>query len=111
MDFLQREDVKDHKIREFINSFNKFTSEFPDLREDEQTKEELMERLQILGNELWAVTQDRKEQAVKERQRVIKDGWIDSELRRLIRLSCRLMAVELEKWEALRLIILGEEAE
>jgi hypothetical protein len=33
------------KINDFVESFNRFASEFPELREDDQTKEELMLRL------------------------------------------------------------------
>ena len=39
--FLHRADNKQEKLDDFIEEFNTFTDEFPDLREDDQTKEEL----------------------------------------------------------------------
>ena len=51
--FLERPCQKQEMIDEFVNSFNKFSEEFPDLRKDEQTKEELMNRLQTLSDNLW----------------------------------------------------------
>lgn len=44
--FLERPCQKQEKISEFAASFNKFSSEFPDLRKDDQTKEELLNRLE-----------------------------------------------------------------
>ena len=43
-DFLNRPDIKQDKLDHFIESFNKFTEEFPELRPDDQTKEELNNR-------------------------------------------------------------------
>jgi hypothetical protein len=34
LEFLNRPDSKQAKIHDFIESFNKFSEEFPDLRED-----------------------------------------------------------------------------
>ena len=39
--FLERPCQKQELINEFVNSFHKFSQEFPDLRKDDQTKEEL----------------------------------------------------------------------
>ena len=39
-DFLSKPDNKQEKLDHFIENFNKFTEEFPELRPDEQTKEE-----------------------------------------------------------------------
>lgn len=43
-EFLMKPDKKQEKLEYFIESFNKFTEEFPELRPDEQTKEELNNR-------------------------------------------------------------------
>ena len=43
-DFLSKSDNKQDKLDHFIESFNKFTEEFPELRPDDQTKEELNSR-------------------------------------------------------------------
>lgn len=39
--FLHRKDRKQECLTDFVKSFNDFSDEFPDLREDDQTKEEL----------------------------------------------------------------------
>ena len=53
--FLERQCQKQEKVIEFVNSFNKFSVEFPDLRKDDQTKEELFNRLEQLSNGLWDI--------------------------------------------------------
>ena len=39
--FLHTNDGKSAILDEFVKSFNDFSDEYPDLREDDQTKEEL----------------------------------------------------------------------
>lgn len=46
--------------------FNQFSEEFPDLREDDQTKEELHQRIDILGDEMWEIIEERRDQALEE---------------------------------------------
>ena len=41
LDFLHRKDNKQEILEEFVKNFNEFSDEYPDLREDDQTKEEL----------------------------------------------------------------------
>jgi hypothetical protein len=51
--FLERPDEKQEIVNEFINSYNQFSDEFPDLRQDDQTKEELISRVEQLSIGLW----------------------------------------------------------
>jgi len=39
--FLHRLDQKQEILHGFVKEFNEFSDEYPDLREDDQTKEEL----------------------------------------------------------------------
>lgn len=41
LEFLNTTDGKQEILNEFVKSFNEFSDEYPDLREDDQTKEEL----------------------------------------------------------------------
>jgi hypothetical protein len=41
LDFLHNTDGKQAILDEFVHNFNHFSDEYPDLREDDQTKEEL----------------------------------------------------------------------
>ena len=43
-DFLSKPDNKQEKLDHFIEKYNKFTEEFPEVRPDEQIKEELNNR-------------------------------------------------------------------
>lgn len=65
-------------LSQFIVDFNKFTDNYPDMREDDQTKEELHQRADILSDELWEIAEDRKEQAIEERKKIMESGWIES---------------------------------
>lgn len=48
------------------------------MREDEQTKEELHQRVDTLSDELWEIAEERREQAVEERKKVMESGWIEN---------------------------------
>jgi len=39
--------------------------EFPDLRKDDQTKDELLNRLEQLSNQLWEITERRKDESLE----------------------------------------------
>lgn len=59
--FLHRNDGKQAILDEFVNRFNQFSDDFPDLREDDQTKEELHQRTDVFSDELWEIVEERKE--------------------------------------------------
>ena len=64
----------------FIEEFNQFSDEYPDMREDDQTKEELHQRVDILSDELWEIAEERKEQAIEERKKIMESGWVEYSL-------------------------------
>lgn len=74
-----------HKL-EF--SFNNYLIPLPqeyneipdDMREDEETKAELHQRVDDLRETLWSISDERKQQAENERQNIINDGWLDDRL-------------------------------
>lgn len=55
-------------LDEFVEKFNQFSDEYPDLREDEQTKEELFQRTDVFSDELWEIVEERKEQSTEFRK-------------------------------------------
>lgn len=61
LEFIHRPDTKQEKLEQFIKDFNDFSDQFPDLREDEATKDELHQRVDTLSDELWEIIEDRKE--------------------------------------------------
>lgn len=80
MTYLKRRDGKQQVLDKFIDEFNAFSDEQPDMREDDQTKEELHQRTDILSDELWEIAEDRKEQAVEERKKIMESGWVEFSL-------------------------------
>lgn len=48
-----------------------------DMRDDEETRMELHQRVDDLRERLWNICDERKEQAEAERETVIQDGWLD----------------------------------
>lgn len=82
-DFMMKSDLKQEKLEHFIESFNKFTEEFPELRPDDQTKEELNNRCEILNDEFWDIIEANKDAAIGERKRLMTSGWIEQELQHL----------------------------
>ena len=61
LEFLNTSDGKQEILEEFVKSFNEFSDQYPDLREDDQTKEELHQRTDALSDELWEIVEERKE--------------------------------------------------
>ena len=78
MSFLHRLDNKQEVLSKFILDFNEFSDSYPDMREDDQTKEELHQRTDILSDELWEIAEERKENAVEERKKIMEAGWVES---------------------------------
>jgi hypothetical protein len=78
--YLKRRDAKQQVLDKFVEAFNEFSDQFPDMREDDQTKEELHQRVDILSDELWEIAEERKEQAVDERKKIMESGWVEFSL-------------------------------
>jgi len=107
--FLERPCNKQDKITEFINSFNKFSEEFPDLRKDDQTKDELLSRVETLSNSLWAITEQRKEESLQEIQNLAKGGWSDVEMKQTVKNMANLIEIEIKRFSVIYQIINGME--
>lgn len=96
-DFLLRPDGKQEKLEYFIESFNKFTEEFPELRPDDQTKEELNNRCDILNEDLWDILESNKDGALKERERLMTSGWVEHELQQLTIKAQQFFSAEIKR--------------
>ena len=97
--YLKRRDGKQQVLDKFIDEFNAFSDEQPDMREDDQTKEELHQRTDILSDELWEIAEDRKEQAVEERKKIMESGWVEFSLEYLTVCSQQMMQSEIDKFK------------
>ncbi|XP_052777050.1 sperm flagellar protein 2-like isoform X2 [Mya arenaria] len=89
----------DHK-QEFVSQFQKEYNDVPDdMREDEETKMELHQRVDDLRERLWNICDERKEQAESERETVINDGWLDDRLGVLSNFYITLMQTEVDRFQ------------
>ena len=80
LNFLHRSDDKQEHLNKFVADFNKFSDDFPDLREDEATKDELHQRCDVLSDELWEIVEERKEQNADERKKIMESGSVENNL-------------------------------
>lgn len=79
-DFLVYLHRPDHK-QEFVTQWQKdYNSVSDDMREDEETRAELHQRLDDLREKLWNICDERKEQAEKERKSIMTEGWLEDRL-------------------------------
>jgi len=97
--FLRRLDGKQQVLDKFIVDFNQFSDQCPDMREDDQTKEELHQRVDILSDELWEIAEDRKEHAVEERKKIMDSGWVEFSLEYLTSCAQQMMQSEIDKFK------------
>lgn len=50
------------------------------MRDDEEVKAELHQRVEDLKDQLWNICDKKKEDAEKERESIMNDGWLDDKL-------------------------------
>lgn len=74
-----------------MRDFNQFSDEFPDLREDPSTKEELHQRCDVLSDELWEIVEERKEQNTEERKKIMESGRCENGLEFITMCALQLM--------------------
>lgn len=99
LEFLHTLDGKQEILDEFVKSFNEFSDEYPDLREDDQTKEELHQRTDALSDELWEIVEDRKDQAIEFRKKVMESGLVEFNLAFMTTIAQQLMQAEVDKFK------------
>jgi len=97
--FLKRLDNKQQVLDKFVQEFNEFSDQYPDMREDDQTKEELHQRVDILSDELWEIAEERREHAVEERKKIMDSGWVEFSLEYLTSCAQQMMQSEIDKFK------------
>lgn len=97
--FLNRQDNKQELLDQFVRDFNQFSDDFPDLREDQATKEELHQRCDVLSDELWEIVEERKEQNIEVRKQIMESGNVENGLEFLTLCAQQLMQAELDKFK------------
>lgn len=88
-------------VQDFIDSFNKFSEEFPNLRNDPLTQEELRKRVTRLSNDMWSLLETKKDQALAQHAKLNTDGWVVNEMKKLMKYACRIVQSELQRFSVL----------
>ncbi|XP_077137805.1 sperm flagellar protein 2 [Ranitomeya variabilis] len=95
-DFLGRPDHKQEFVSQWQNDVNCIAE---DMREDEETKAELHQRVDDLRDRLWDICDNRKEEAEQERTELMSDGWLEDRLGILMNHFFSLMQVEVDRFQ------------
>lgn len=94
--YLRRPDQKQDRIRIWQKEFNAIPD---DLRDDEEQRAELHERVDDLKDNLWQLSDERKAAAEKEIETIVKDGWLHDHIGFLINHYLSLMQVEADRYQ------------
>ncbi|EGR31169.1 hypothetical protein IMG5_116400 [Ichthyophthirius multifiliis] len=94
---IQRQDNKFEYVRQYQEQYNDFVQNYPDMCEEQQTKEELHQRVEDLHNLLYDIIENKREEATEERNQIIKSGWIQKEMEKFTLLMQRLIQAELSR--------------
>lgn len=97
--FLHNNDGKQAVLDEFVDKFNQFSDDYPDLREDDQTKDELHQRTDVLSDELWEIVEERKEQSTEFRKQIMESGTCEYAQQFITTVAQQLMQAELDKFK------------
>ncbi|ESO92609.1 hypothetical protein LOTGIDRAFT_120497 [Lottia gigantea] len=96
LEYLRRPDHKQEFVTQWQKDYNEVSD---DMREDEETKAELHQRVDDLRERLWSICDERKEQAEREREAIINDGWLDDRLGVLSNQYITLMQTEVDRFQ------------
>lgn len=106
--YLARLDTRQTElVQDFIDSYNKFSDEFPNLRNDSQTQVELNKRVTRLSNEMWELVEQKKDQALAQHSKLNSDGWVVNEMKKLMKSACRIIQQELQRYFVIESIVTG----
>ncbi|KAM3867441.1 sperm flagellar protein 2 [Diretmus argenteus] len=94
--YLGRPDLK----QEFVSPWQKDYNSVPDdMRDNDDTKAELHQRLDDLREHLWDICDKLKEQDEQERAALMGDGWLEDHTAVLINHYSTLMQVEVDRFQ------------
>ncbi|XP_038067047.1 sperm flagellar protein 2-like isoform X1 [Patiria miniata] len=101
-DYLRRPDGKQEFLAAWQQEYNEIAE---DMRDDDETKSELHQRVQDLKEQLWEMSDNRKVDAETERTSVMEEGWLEDRLGLLTNHYLTLMQSEVDRYQdTLRLL-------
>ncbi|EDV23473.1 uncharacterized protein TRIADDRAFT_58131 [Trichoplax adhaerens] len=93
-EFLRRPDLKQMLVNQWQKEYNDLAE---DMRSDEETKAELHQTVMDLAEKLWNMCDKRKEDAERERDNIMKDGWLEDRVGLTTNYYITLMQAELDR--------------
>ncbi|XP_062468906.1 sperm flagellar protein 2 isoform X4 [Pezoporus occidentalis] len=95
-DYLKHPDIKQEFVSLWQSDFNSIAD---DLREDEEAKAELHQRVTDLRDLLWNICDNRREAAEQERTDIMNDGWLPDRRGIAVNHFLSLMQVEVDRFQ------------
>lgn len=80
LDFLQRPDDKQSHVDNFVQEFNAFSEEYPDMRKQDTTKEELHQRADDLQGRLESEINEDRRRSLEHLDEIEKSGWVEAQV-------------------------------
>ena len=68
----------------------------------------MLNRIEILSTQLWDVIKQRNQEAVKERHKLMKGGWVFVEMSNLVTYISRLIENEWLRFNTISSIVTGQ---
>lgn len=72
-EYLKRPDTKQIEVESFVKDYNSIND---DMRDDEEVKAELHQRVEDLKENLWKICDNKKLESERERETIINNGWL-----------------------------------
>ncbi|XP_030647562.1 sperm flagellar protein 2 [Chanos chanos] len=94
--YLRRPDLKQELVCQWQQDYNSLPQ---DMREDEEAKAELHQRLDELRERLWDICERRREEGRQERTALTGDGWLEDHTHILINHFSTLIQVEVDRFQ------------
>ncbi|XP_027564918.1 sperm flagellar protein 2 isoform X4 [Neopelma chrysocephalum] len=101
-DYLKRPDLKQEFVSQWQRDFNSISD---DLRDDEETKAELHQRVTDLRDLLWDICDSRREEAEQERVDIMNKGWLPDHRGIAMNHFFSLMQVEVDRFQDTKRIL------
>ncbi|XP_071954486.1 sperm flagellar protein 2-like isoform X2 [Antedon mediterranea] len=95
-EYLRRPDSKQEFIANWQIEYNEIAE---DVRDDEETKSELHQRIEDLRERLWSISDNRKLDAEQERTSVMDEGWLEDRLGLLTNHYLTQMQAEVDRYQ------------
>ena len=105
IEYLQRMDQKQGEINDFVKIYNEFLAANPDMIEENNTKEELHQRVDDLSDYLVEMIEGRKKGGTEERERIVKTEFIEEEMEKYVSLIKELMQAEIDRFSSTHQIL------